>query len=59
MDLPCPANLGDLCRAIDHYCERTGPGLWAEPVNALTNLAFPLGAPSSGRNGAARATAAS
>lgn len=44
MDLPCPANLGDLCRAIDHYCERTGPGLWAEPVNALTNLAFPLGA---------------
>ena len=25
---------------IDLYCERTGPGLWAEPVNALTNLAF-------------------
>lgn len=25
---------------IDIYCERTGPGLWAEPVNALTNLAF-------------------
>lgn len=29
---------------IDGYCERTGPGLWAEPVNALTNLAFILAA---------------
>ena len=26
------------------YCERTGPELWAEPVNSLTNLAFLLGA---------------
>jgi hypothetical protein len=25
---------------IDAYCERLGPGLWAEPLNALTNLAF-------------------
>ena len=25
---------------IDIYCERLGPGLWAEPVNLLTNLAF-------------------
>ena len=25
---------------IDTYCERLGPGLWAEPVNALTNVAF-------------------
>jgi hypothetical protein len=25
---------------IDAYCERTDPGYWAEPVNALTNLAF-------------------
>ncbi len=25
---------------IDIYCERTGPTFWAEPVNALTNLAF-------------------
>ncbi|MDG4876720.1 ceramidase domain-containing protein [Mesorhizobium sp. WSM4935] len=25
---------------VDLYCERTGPGLWAEPANALTNLAF-------------------
>jgi len=27
---------------IDLYCERLGPGLWAEPLNALTNLAFLL-----------------
>ncbi|SFQ19988.1 Ceramidase [Roseivivax halotolerans] len=25
---------------IDGYCERLEPGLWAEPINALTNLAF-------------------
>lgn len=25
---------------VDGYCERLEPGLWAEPVNALTNLAF-------------------
>jgi hypothetical protein len=25
---------------IDIYCERVGPGLWAEPANAVTNLAF-------------------
>ncbi len=25
---------------IDLYCERVGPGLWAEPLNALSNLAF-------------------
>lgn len=30
--------------AVDIYCERLGPGLWAEPVNALTNLAFPAAA---------------
>jgi hypothetical protein len=29
---------------IDIYCERTGPGLLAEPVNAITNLAFLLAA---------------
>ena len=27
-------------RDIDLYCERLGPGLWAEPLNAVTNLAF-------------------
>jgi hypothetical protein len=25
---------------IDLYCERTAPGLWNEPLNAVTNLAF-------------------
>ncbi len=25
---------------IDLYCERLGPGLWAEPLNALTNLGY-------------------
>lgn len=29
---------------LDEYCERLGPGLWAEPVNALTNLGFILAA---------------
>lgn len=29
---------------VDIYCERLMPGFWAEPVNALTNLAFPLAA---------------
>lgn len=30
----------DLTRAIDAYCERVDPAFWAEPVNAVTNLAF-------------------
>jgi hypothetical protein len=25
---------------VDGYCERMSPGLWAEPLNALSNLAF-------------------
>jgi hypothetical protein len=25
---------------IDLYCERVGSGLWSEPLNAITNLAF-------------------
>ena len=29
---------------IDLYCERTAAGLWAEPVNAATNLAFLIAA---------------
>ena len=29
---------------IDNYCERIGPGFWAEPVNALTNAAFLIAA---------------
>jgi peptidoglycan/LPS O-acetylase OafA/YrhL len=27
---------------VDGYCERVGPAFWAEPVNAVTNLAFVL-----------------
>lgn len=34
----------DWTRAIDNYCERTGPELWSEPVNAVTNLAFVVAA---------------
>ena len=30
--------------SIDMYCERTDPGLWSEPLNVATNLAFLLGA---------------
>lgn len=29
-----------LLAPVDLYCERTGPELWAEPLNALSNLAF-------------------
>lgn len=48
MDLACPSLFADswpdMCRAVDHYCERTSAAFDAEPVNAVTNLAFPLGA---------------
>lgn len=30
----------DLWRSVDLYCERTDPGFWSEPANALSNLAF-------------------
>lgn len=30
----------DWFAAVDIYCERTGPGLWAEPLNAVSNLSF-------------------
>lgn len=33
---------------IDLYCERLGPGHWAEPVNVLTNLSFLVAAISLG-----------
>ena len=26
--------------ALDHYCERTSPGMWGEPANALSNIGF-------------------
>lgn len=34
----------DWTAPIDIYCERLGPGLWAEPVNAITNVAFMIAA---------------
>ncbi|PSL21134.1 ceramidase domain-containing protein [Shimia abyssi] len=34
----------DWTRQIDGYCERLGPMYWAEPVNAVTNLAFLIAA---------------
>ncbi|SMX49526.1 ceramidase domain-containing protein [Maliponia aquimaris] len=34
----------DWTRAVDGYCERMVPEFWAEPVNAVTNLAFVLAA---------------
>lgn len=34
----------DWTRPIDAYCERLGPGLWAEPFNAATNAAFLIAA---------------
>ncbi|MEM9101175.1 MAG: ceramidase domain-containing protein [Pseudomonadota bacterium] len=30
----------DWFKPIDGYCERIDPSFWAEPVNAITNLAF-------------------
>jgi peptidoglycan/LPS O-acetylase OafA/YrhL len=30
----------DPWRRLDIYCERTDPGFWSEPANALTNVAF-------------------
>jgi hypothetical protein len=32
--------MDDLFGQIDLYCERLGPGLWAEPLNAVSNVAF-------------------
>jgi len=34
----------DWTAPIDLYCERLGPGFWAEPINAVSNLAFLLAA---------------
>lgn len=31
-------------QTIDAYCERIGPGYWAEPLNAVTNVAFLIAA---------------
>ena len=34
----------DWTAPVDIYCERLGPGFWAEPLNALSNAAFLLAA---------------
>ena len=48
MQLDCPSIVANInaaaCVPVDHYCERTSAALDAEPVNALTNAAFLLGA---------------
>lgn len=48
MTLACPALIAnaapDMCRAVDIYCERTTDALWAEPLNAMSNLAFLIAA---------------
>ena len=42
--ITCPSFIAALdpalCRAVDLYCERTSASLLAEPLNALSNLAF-------------------
>ncbi len=35
---------------LDLYCERCGPEFWAEPLNALTNVAFLLAAAAAWRS---------
>lgn len=34
----------DWTAPVDAYCERLAPGFWAEPLNAVSNLAFLLAA---------------
>lgn len=34
----------ELTRSLDIYCERMGPGYWAEPLNAVSNVAFLIAA---------------
>ncbi len=34
----------DWFEAIDIYCERTDAGFWSEPINALSNIGFPVAA---------------
>jgi hypothetical protein len=43
-----------LTRSVDIYCERLGPGFWAEPVNAVTNVAFLVAAGFAWQRAAAR-----
>ena len=34
----------DWTAPLDHYCERVGPGFWAEPFNTFSNAAFLIAA---------------
>lgn len=34
----------DLTQTLDGYCERLDPSFWAEPINAITNVAFLISA---------------
>ncbi len=34
----------DWLKPLNEYCERAGPEFWSEPVNALSNISFILGA---------------
>ncbi|MCV6586010.1 MAG: ceramidase [Marinibacterium sp.] len=34
----------DWHQQVNNYCERLGPDYWAEPINALTNVAFVIAA---------------
>ena len=46
----------DWTASVDLYCERIGPGFWAEPLNAVSNFAFVaaglIGAQAARRRGA-------
>lgn len=48
MTLACPEFVASLdpglCRAVDIYCERTSEAFDAEPINALSNIAFLIAA---------------
>lgn len=48
MSLTCPSFVQSIapgsCVAVDHYCERLSAAIDAEPVNALTNVAFLIAA---------------
>lgn len=44
----------DWTAPVDIYCERLGPGLWAEPLNAASNIAFFIAAWIGWRAGAGR-----
>jgi hypothetical protein len=42
--IPMTTEAAGWTAALDHYCERTAPGLWNEPANALSNIGFRVAA---------------